>query len=179
MAAENHKYAYDPDPSLYLIENMDLLPTKGRALDIAMGEGRNALYLAGSGFEVEGVDRAPEAVGKALQVARENGLTIIGSVGDLEKDYHIAEDHYDLIICFNYLQRSLAPKIIAGLKKGGFLVYETYLIDQKRFSHPRNPDFLLGHNELLSLFRELRVLRYREGLIEPQKFAASLIAEKV
>jgi tellurite methyltransferase len=179
MAAENHKYVYDPDPSLYLIENMDLLPKKGRALDIAMGEGRNALYLAGSGYEVDGIDRSPEAVRKALQLAREKGLTIKGSVGDLEKDYHITEDHYDLIICFNYLQRSLAPQIIAGLKKGGFLVYETYLIDQQIFSHPRNPDFLLGHNELLDLFRELRVLRYREGLIEPQKFAASLIAEKV
>ena len=128
---------------------------------------------------MEGVDRSPEAVGKALQLSQERGLKIKATVGDLEKDYRITPDYYDLIICFNYLQRSLVPQIKTSLKKGGFLVYETYLIDQQRFCHPRNPDFLLGYNELLNLFREFRVLRYQEGMIEDQKAIAGLIAEKV
>ncbi len=154
-----------------------MLP-KGRALDIAMGEGRNSLYLAGLGYEVEGVDRSPEAVAKAIQLSREHGLNIKAVIGDLEADYKIKPNYYDLIICFNYLQRSLAPQIKAGLKMGGLLVYETYLIDQERFCHPRNPAFLLGHNELLSLFKDLRVLRYREGPVEDQKEVAGLIAVK-
>jgi tellurite methyltransferase len=178
MSANQHEYHYDPNPSSFLVDNINLLP-KGRALDIAMGEGRNALYLAGLGYEVEGVDRSPEAVAKALQSSRERGLNIKAVVGDLEADYRITPNYYDLIICFNYLQRSLAPQIKAGLKIGGFLVYETYLIGQERFCHPRNPAFLLAHNELLNLFKDLRVLRYREGLVEEQKEVASLIAVKV
>ncbi len=178
MSIDNHAYVYDPNPSSFLVENINLLPKKGRALDIAMGEGRNALYLAGLGYEVEGVDRSPEAVAKALQLAREHGLNIKAAVGDLEKDYRITPDYYDLIICFNYLQRSLVLQIKAGLKMGGFLVYETYTIEQQRFNHPSNPDFLLGYNELLNLFREFRILRYREGLIEDRKAIAGLIAVK-
>ena len=179
MAEVIHPYTYDPNPSSFLVENRGLLPGKGRVLDIAMGEGRNALYLAELGYDVEGVDRSLEAVKKTLQLAKERRLKIKAEVGDLEKDYRVTPDYYDLIICFNYLQRSLIPQIKAGLKKGGVVLYETYLIDQKRFGHPRNPDFLLEHNELLNMFRELRVLRYREGLIEDRKALASLIAEKV
>ena len=52
-------------PSQFLVENAALLP-QGRALDVAMGSGRNAIYLAGMGFDVEGVDISPEAVNEAL-----------------------------------------------------------------------------------------------------------------
>jgi len=47
------------DPAQFLVENVELLP-KGRVLDVAMGSGRNAIYLARLGFEVEGVDMSPE-----------------------------------------------------------------------------------------------------------------------
>jgi tellurite methyltransferase len=178
MNTRRKDYVYDPDPSAFLVENIDLLP-RGRALDIAMGEGRNTIYLAEHGWEAEGVDLSPDAVKTALRLARERGLKIKAEVGDLEKDYHIFPEYYDLIICFNYLQRSLIPQIKVGVKKGGFVLYETYLIDQQSFGHPHNPAFLLQHNELLNMFREWRVLRYREGLVEDQKAVASLIAEKV
>jgi tellurite methyltransferase len=172
------EYIYDPNPAALLVENLNLLP-KGKALDIAMGEGRNAIYLAGLGYDVDGVDRSSEAVEKSLQLAKARRLKIKAEVGDLEKDYRITPDYYDLIICFNYLQRSLIPQIKAGLKMGGFVVYETYTIDQQRFGHPRNPDFLLRHKELLELFTAFHVVLYREGLVEDRKYLASLIAEKV
>jgi tellurite methyltransferase len=84
-----------------------------------------------------------------------------------------------VIICFNYLQRSLIPQIRDGLKKGGVIVYETYTIDQTQFGRPHNPDFLLKHNELQEMFRGFRCLRYREGIIERRKAIASMIAVKV
>ena len=59
-------------PAKFLVENVDLLP-KGRVLDIAMGTGRNAIYLAGLGFEVEGVDISPEAISIALASAERAG----------------------------------------------------------------------------------------------------------
>jgi tellurite methyltransferase len=165
-------------PSTFLVENLDLLP-RGKALDIAMGDGRNSLYLARAGFHVEGVDISAEAVAEAGRQAKLLGLKIKAEVGDLEGEYTIRRASYDLVLCFNYLQRSLVPQIRGALKKGGMLVYETFIIDQAElFGHPRNPDFLLKHNELLDMFRGLRVLRYREGVFEERRAVASLIAQK-
>jgi len=165
------------DPSLFLAENIRLLP-RGKALDIAMGHGRNAVYLAAQGFEVDGVDIAEDAVDAALALAADQSVTIHAQAGDLEKNYRIAAHAYDLIICFNYLQRSLFPSIEAGLKLGGMVVYETFIVDQARFGRPRNPDHLLKHNELLHRFRNLRVLRYHEGIMSDHKAVAGIIAEK-
>jgi tellurite methyltransferase len=173
-----HEHEENSQPAQFLVDNIQLLP-RGKVLDIAMGSGRNTIYLAKMGFEVEGVDISENAVKTALQMAQENNVVIQAQVLDLEKDYQIKSSTYDIIICFNYLQRSLMPQIKAGLKIGGMIVYETFIIDQIRFGRPRNPDFLLKYNELLDMFRDFRCLRYREGIIEDRKAIASLIAEKV
>ena len=165
-------------PSQYLVENRELLP-QGKALDIAMGTGRNALYLAEQGLDVEGVDISPEAVQKALDSADKLGVHINARVADLEQGgYRIKKGIYDLIVCFNYLHRPLIPAIKDGLKQGGMIVYETYLIEQAQYGKPKNPEFLLRHNELLDLFREFRCLRYREGIIKGRGAVASIVAEK-
>jgi len=165
-------------PARFLKDNIGLLP-RGRVLDIAMGNGRNSVYLASLGFTVEGVDISEDAVERALQLAGEQDVRLEARVADLEKDYRIEPDAYAAIICFNYLQRSLIPQIKQGLKKGGMVVYETYIVEQLQFGHPRNPDFLLQHNELLNLFRDFRCLRYREGIIASRRAVASLLAEKI
>ena len=168
----------DLKPSQFLVENIQLLP-KGRTLDVAMGKGRNALYLAKMGFEVEGVDLSQDAVNHALELARTIGVNLKARVVDLEKNFHIEKQAYDVIICFNYLQRSLINHIREGLHMGGIVVYETYIIDQAQFGKPKNPDYLLKHNELLDIFHGFRCLRYREGVMEGPKAIASIIAEKV
>ena len=165
-------------PSRFLLDNIDLLPL-GRALDVAMGNGRNAIYLAKMGFTVEGVDNSREAVEEALAQAHEDGVFIQTRIEDLEKIPYIDEDAYDLVICFNYLQRSLMPQMKNWVKPGGMLVYETFNIDQVRFGKPHNSDYLLRHNELLCIFRDFHVLRYREGVIEGKKAIASILAQKV
>ena len=154
----------ESEPSKFLANNISLL-SKGKVLDVAMGRGRNAIFLAGMGFEVEGVDISQESVDKALETASKSGVEIKGVVADLETSYHIRESAYDVIICFNYLQRSLIEDIKAGLRPAGMIVYETYIIDQARFQRPKNPDYLLKHNELLHMFRDFRCLRYHEGII--------------
>ena len=166
------------EPAQFLVDNVGLLP-RGRVLDVAMGSGRNAIYLAKMGFEVEGVDISPEAISSALELAREANVTIRTQVADLEGNYHIRKDTYAVIIGFNYLQRSLIPQIRDGLRKGGMVVYETFIVDQAQFGKPRNPDYLLKHNELLDMFRDFRCLRYREGIMEEPKAIASIIAQKV
>ena len=169
---------YSKEPSQFLVENINLLP-KGRALDLAMGSGRNSIYLAKRGFEVEGVDLSPEAVSEAIKGAEKARVTIKAHIVNLEKDFHIKSGAYDLIICFNYLQRSLTQQIKDGLRVGGVVVYETFIIDHARFGKPNNPNYLLEHNELLWMFKEFRCLLYREGIFEDKKAIASIVAEKV
>jgi tellurite methyltransferase len=173
-----YDYEFDLEPAPFLVDHIDLLP-KGRVLDIAMGAGRNAIYLARMGFEVEGIDSSEHAIQHALEHAKASSVTIRAEVAELEKDYRIKPDTYNVIICFNYLQRSLIPQIKEGLKIGGVIVYETFTVDQAQFGHPKNPDFLLRHNELMEMFRGFRCLRYREGVIEKRKAIASMIAVKV
>jgi len=164
-------------PAQFLVENVNLLP-KGQVLDVAMGTGANAVYLARMGFEVEGVDISAEAVNTALELARKSGVNLKARLADLESNYRIRESSYDIIICFKYLQRSLIQQLKDGLRTGGMVVYETFIVDQARFGKPKNPDHLLKHNELLDLFRDFRCLRYREGIFKSRKAIASIIAEK-
>ena len=70
----------------------------------------------------------------------------------------------------------------SALAPGGYIVFETYLIDQQTIGHPKNPDYLLAHNELLNHFRDFRVLCYHEGKFadggEPS-FRAGIFAQKL
>ena len=159
-------------PSQFLVENISLLP-KGEALDIAMGNGRNTIYLAKMGYMSEGVDISAESINNALINASKADVDIKAAVADLEDKYEIKKESYDVIVCFNYLHRSLMPQIKAGLRKGGIVMYETYITDQAvLFGKPSNPDYLLKHNELLELFNDLRCLRYREGVINKRAIAS-------
>ncbi len=177
----NHTENHSPAPASFLADSVHMLP-KGRVLDVAMGHGRNAIYLARLGFEVEGVDISAEAVTDTLEAARQASVTLKAQVADLERGYEIERGVFNVIICFYYLQRSLITQMKAGLQRGGMVVYETFLIDQAQWGKPKNPDFLLKHNELLDMFRDFRVLRYREGVFENQndkRAIASILAEKI
>jgi len=138
----------------------DIAP--GRALDIASGAGRNALFLAEKGFHVTAIDISQVGLDQGARRAAERSLSIAWQQADLE-NCQLPPGPYELIVNINYLQRSLIPHMKSALAPGGYIVFETYLIDQQTIGHPKNPDYLLGHNELLSHFRDFRVLCYREG----------------
>lgn len=165
-------------PSPFLVENIDILPPLGRALDVAMGNGRNAIYLAQQGLEVEGIDISVELVESATNSASALGVSLNAKVADLENDFHFEKSTYDLIMCFNYLHRPLISQMKQGLRVGGIIVYETFIVDQAQFGRPRNPDHLLEHNELLKMFKEFRCLRYREGVFPGPKAIAGIVAQK-
>lgn len=153
---------------------------KGRALDIATGKGCNAIFLAERGFQVVGIDISPVALDMARLAAKEKSLAIDWQERDLER-IELPTSHYDLVLNFNYLQRSLIRQIKKTLKPSGWVIFETYLTDQSKIGGPINPDYLLRHNELLDLFRDFRILYYREGKF-PQSgkdaFRAALLAQK-
>ncbi|HEX9757536.1 MAG TPA: methyltransferase domain-containing protein [Nitrospiria bacterium] len=165
-------------PSSLLKEFLSLLP-KGKALDIAMGEGRNSLFLASQGFEVDGLERNPHAIEVCRHLALEKNLSVNTQQVNLEKTTLPSND-YNVVICFFYLQRNLIPQMKSALKKGGVLVYETFLIDQHlRHGIPKNREYCFEHNELLGLFVDFRILFYREGLPDEQPIRVSLIAQKI
>lgn len=181
-------YLFGKDPIPFLKEHINILP-KGKALDLAMGEGKDAVFLAKNGYEVDGCDISEVAIKKAYKLANENNVKINAFVVDLEK-YEIPKGKYDLITCFYYLQRDLIPQIKKGLKVGGMAVFETYTIDNLKLGFPygpKNEEFLLKHNELLDFFhsfdsaqgRDFRVLYYREGVIDNKKALASIITQRV
>lgn len=172
--ADSHNH--NKNPAALLVDHIPWLP-KGSALDLAMGYGRNAFYLASQGYNVEGLDWSEEAVAFCREEAKKKGLSLKVDRADLEK-HQLKREAYDLITCFFYLDRNIFPQMQGALKKGGMLVYETFLIDQhERFGKPKRVDFCFQHNELLSAFSDLRIRFYQEGVVE-ETFVAQLIAEK-
>jgi len=154
---------------------------RGRALDIACGQGRNSLYLAELGFEVVAMDISPVALDEGRKRAELTQLRIDWRQTDLEA-IRLDEAAYDLIVNFNYLQRSLILQIKRAVRTGGHIIFETYLIDQKELGHPKNPDYLLRHNELLEHFHEFRILYYREGRFSESdvtSYRARILAQKI
>ena len=173
--------AEEGKPNSFLKRHIHLLPP-GTALDIAAGEGRNAVFLAEHGFDVEAIDISKMALRKARALARSRGVKIKTVVANLDS-YPIEEGHYDLITVFYFLDRRLIPEIKKGLKKGEKVFFETYLTANKSLglNGPHNPAYLLKPNELLKLFQGWRILFYREGTFKEggsRKAIASLIAEK-
>jgi tellurite methyltransferase len=170
-----------PSPFLKEIFESTWAIEPGRALDVAAGKGRNAVFLAARGFRVDAMDISAIALEEGRKAAAAKGLEVHFIETDLDRA-DLPEAAYDLIVNFNFLERALIPKMKAALKPGGHIVFETYLVDQKVFGHPQNPAYLLGHNELLDLFRDFRILYYREGKVvqgEKEAFRASLLGQRM
>lgn len=151
----------EPLPSAVLSENMHLLPEFGTALDLACGIGGNALFLARRGLAVTARDISSVAVQQLRNRAEAERLAIVAEVCDIEQ-LPWKPERYDLVTVKRYLNRSLVPSIVAVLNPGGLLFYQTFTAAKLTRSGPNNTDYLLGDNELLDLFRHLRVRFYRE-----------------
>jgi SAM-dependent methyltransferase len=165
-------------PAPFLEEVLPQLP-RGRAADLAAGSGREAVFLAMHGFEVEAWETAPEALDRATALAARHGVAIAPVACDLEAGAPpLPDERYRLIVCFRFLHRPLFPAMIRALAPGGHLVYETYRVGQERFGRPRRPQFLLEPGELARGFGELEILRYEEPDPLEGPFTARLLARK-
>ncbi|HEU4760597.1 MAG TPA: class I SAM-dependent methyltransferase [Dehalococcoidia bacterium] len=170
-------------PAVWLVRNVGLLPASGRALDVAMGTGRNALYLASRGYEVTGIDISLVAVTRCRAEAQRRGLRLDAVCADVES-YEPERAAYDIVLDFYYLERALCPRLVEALRPGGVLLFETFTLAQRRFGWgPQQEAFLLRPGELRRLFPELAVLAYREEVVEGEsdrgpKAVASLLGRK-
>jgi len=151
-------------------------PKALRAIDLACGAGRNAVYLAERGWDVTACDVSLEGLRAAQALARKRGVGLRLFCQDLETA-QLPAAHFDLVVSFFYLQRDLFPQIQAAIRPGGFVVFKTYTTDQLRFpGRPRHPTHMLRPQELLAAFQDFRVLIYQETL--QGRGVAQLIARK-
>lgn len=170
-------YVFGREPSAFLRSQMGVLP-KGKVLDIAMGEGRNGVFMAKSGFDVEGVDLSDVALRKARRLARDQGVVIHTVLSDISR-FKIAQGAYAVILNINFLDRGIIPAIKKGLKPGGVVIFENPTVEQLR-----NPggqglrrDYLLEQGELRTLFSDMEVLVYQESN-DGKNAVAQLLAKK-
>ena len=180
------------EPASIVRELLPLLPD-GQALDVACGTGRHALLLAERGQHVTAVDFSSVALGileararsMSAPVRRGQGLCEAGRPqkgglelihADLER-IRLPERCYDLILCIQYLQRSLFSQMARALRPEGVLLFETYTRAQLEFAGgPRNPAYLLETGELREAFPELCVMFCRE--LRAGQGIASLVARR-
>jgi SAM-dependent methyltransferase len=171
-----------PDtPSEWLAEHVALLPREGRALDVACGDGRNALALARLGLEVDAVDVSDVTIAALQAAAPERAPGVRPRVVDLEREAP-EPDAYDVVVNFNYLQRDLFGALARALRPGGWLLFETFGPDHlQQLGRRMNPDYVLGANELPQACGELRLRHYFEGVAErggAPRGVASLVAQR-
>jgi 2-polyprenyl-3-methyl-5-hydroxy-6-metoxy-1,4-benzoquinol methylase len=169
------EYILGKAPIAFLEANVHLLP-KGKALDLAMGEGRNGVFLATAGFQVTGLDISEKGLEKARKLAAERNVAIETKVVDLES-HRLEPNAYDVVLCIYYLQRDLIPQIKQAVKPGGMVVIETYNLDYLKYNSRFNRQYLIESNELLDWFKDFKVIRYQT--VDDGKTAfSSILAQK-
>jgi tellurite methyltransferase len=177
----NRKYSTNEhltgkEPSLWLKENVSFLNANGKALDIAGGEGRNSVFVASKGYETTCLDLSENGLKKALALAEEKKTTITTQLADLDNT-SFKKNEYDLVLCFNFLDRNLFAEIKKILKPNGILFYETFNQDYLKYSNFKK-EWVLEHNELLQEFKDFRILKYQE-VDDNSKAFSSLLAKKI
>jgi tellurite methyltransferase len=151
------------EPLPLVVRVVESLPS-GRALDLACGPGRHALFLAERGWQVTAVDASRVAIELLEKSARERGLHVDARVADLDRhEFKIEPAAYDLIGVFYYLQRDLFPQIREGVRAGAVVVAAIHMVDESPEAHPMNEEYLLQPGELRAEFSGWEIIHDYEG----------------
>jgi hypothetical protein len=182
--AARYEEAQGPDKaaSSWLIEAAQRLPPDAMIVDIAGGRGRHARPLLAEGRRCVLVDFVESALRLAVQQAP--ALPVVAADAWA---LPFADATLDAILVANFLERDLFPAYHALLKPGGFLLYETYplenavLVAAGEARAPRSPRYMLEPGELRTLVAPLEILDYREGIVSDaagRRASASVLARK-
>jgi len=157
------KPAFNTEPNAFLVAMVKGRPP-GRALDVAMGQGRNALWLAQQGWDVTGFDIADEAIATANEHAAELGVKIHTEVKSTD-EFDFGENRWDLLLLSYAGGGQLVDQVQRALKPGGILVVEAFHDDALKTLRIGGSLFRTG--ELPHLFQGLRAVHYEEPIDKP------------
>lgn len=130
----------------------------GRALDVAMGQGRNALWLAAQGWAVTGFDISPVGIAEARREADRRKLRLDAVIAPFQ-EFDWGREKWDLILFSYYFPEDALSKAWTALKPGGLVVIETFHLDTARI---RPIGRGLRDNELVRILQDYRVLHYED-----------------
>lgn len=161
-------YTYGTAPNAFLVDAVGGLATRGLALSLGEGEGRNGVFLAREGWRVIAVDRSRVGLRKARGLAAEQGTTLAACVADLAA-FPIPRGRFDLIVSIFChlvpdLRRRVHADVVAGLRPGGAFVLEAYTPRQLALGTggPPVPELLVTLEELRSELNGLTLVIGRE-----------------
>lgn len=166
-------------PGAYLQQCMPQIlaqQTPERALDVACGRGRNSIYAAQQGFNVDAVDVSAAALAQGARQAFHAGVTVNwrcqNLLGANVGGGWQSDNKYGLIIMFRFVAPSLLPTLVSNLALGGHLLIEEHLqwSGPEAVNGPNNPDFRVApqalKEALLSSPQGLDIVDEFEGLVE-------------
>ena len=135
----------------------------GRALDVACGAGRNAIFLAQAGYRVDAIDISPEGLKLARQEAERQGLGVQWIEHDLDQPYPFDTD-YDLILVMWFVNLELVARLCDCLAPGGYLICEEHLVNDRDVIGPKNLNFRVAPGALREAVSGLEVMQYEESV---------------
>jgi SAM-dependent methyltransferase len=163
-------------PSPWVLRWAHLVMPSQAILDVACGTGRHAKLFADKGCAVTALDVSSEAL-QAVAALSPSARTIQADIENAP--WPLDGETFDAVVVTNYLWRPLFPTLLASLKDGGILIYETFAVGNETVGKPARPDFLLKSKELLSLCEGLHVVAYEDGfLTAPDRFVQRIVAVK-
>jgi len=133
----------------------------GKALDVACGAGRNALFLAQAGFQVDAIDISPVGLERARSSAGELGLEVNWIEHDLDQSFDFASD-YELILVMWFVNLGLVERLCDCLAPGGFLLCQEHLVTDEAVIGPGHNDYRVASGELRRAAAGLELLAYEE-----------------
>lgn len=164
-------YAYGTEPNQFFKEEIDKR-SPGRMLLIAEGEGRNAVYAAQIGWQVDAFDFSEAAKNKAMKLAESKGVNVNYTVLDM-KDISLKDNYYDAAaLIFVHvdpeLRSEVIKKIVASLKQEGIIILEVFEKEQvgKSSGGPKDAALLYSLEEVVEEFADLDFITLSKELIE-------------
>ena len=152
-------------PTALLATWLPRLPV-GRALDVACGAGRNALFLAANGYDVTAVDISIVGLDRGRHAAAERGLSVDWLCADLDDpERALPPGPFNVIVWARYVHKTLMPYLIARLATGGVLLCEQHLRTDEHVAGPTSAGFRLAPGELRRSAAGLHIEHSYEGLI--------------
>ena len=165
------EYIYGTEPNGFLKEQLPKLKP-GRILFPAEGEGRNAVYAATLGWKTDAFDQSVEGQKKALQLAKNKGVSIDYEILALE-NWNPEPDQYDCIaLIFVHLPDGLRQQVhraaIKALQPGGTLILHAFTINQlpRTSGGPKTAELLFSKELLEQDFKNIDLIELKETQVE-------------